>query len=287
MPRVPVGSAEAARIDAAVRQWRQGDVALEEHWFMHAADPRSALTPEAEVAEGNIQALTSEVRGLIVTTQSCDIVRPCTDRPYVELAPLIEVTPDELGHIQACRLPRFAYVPGLAHLRLVAHLDRTMTVEKAIIADWTRTGGLSSDDHVRAFSEALARKRQRHAFPDDFNAFVRKLTDRVARKHGKASDEGRALQNLREIRVQASPSWAATNVTLMFWFIRENSQATSEGKSWADLLDAWLKLVPADGRFEIVEGQVTTLDDLTAAEYVNSDRLDLDHVSNGAESGRR
>jgi hypothetical protein len=73
----------------------------------------------------------------------------------------------------------------------------------------------------------------------------------------------------------------------MFWFIRENSQVTFEGTSWADLLDAWLKLVPADGRFEIVDGQVTTLDDLTAAEYVNSDRLDLDHVSIGAGSGKR
>ena len=62
--------------------------------------------------------------------------------------------------------------------------------------------------------------------------------------------------------------------------------AARAGKSWADLLDAWLKLVPADGHFEIVDGHVTTLDDLTAAEYVNSDRLDLDHVWTGAESRR-
>jgi hypothetical protein len=222
-----------------------------------------------------------------MTTQSCDIVRPCTDRPYVEVSPLIEVTPEQLGQIKACRLPRFAYVPGLAHLRLVAHLDRTMTVEKAIISGWARTDGLSSDDHVRAFSEALARKRQRHAFPDDFNELVDKLARRVVHKHGKASDEGRALQSLREIRVQASPSWAGTSVSLMFWFIRENVQETFEGKTWAELLESWLRLVPARGRFEMVDGQVTSLDDLTAAEYVNSDRLDLDHVSAGAESARR
>jgi hypothetical protein len=283
MPRVLPDSAEAKRIDAAVRQWRQGDVALEEHWFVHAADPRIALTAEAEAAEGETQALTSEVQGLIVTTQSCDIVRSCTERPFVEVSPLVEVTPDDLRQIESGRFPRFAYVPLLKADRLVAHLDRTMTVEKAIVAGWARTTGLSSDEHIRVFAEALARKRQRAAFPDDFNPFARRLTDRVGRKHGRASDEGRALQSLREIRVQAAPSWAAASVSITFWFIREDLQPTFEGRNWADLLDGWLKLVPASGRFQEVDGQVATLDDLTAAEYVNSDRLDLDHLSIGTE----
>jgi hypothetical protein len=285
MPRVRAGSAEAERIDAAVRQWRQGDAALEEPWFVHAADPGIALTDEAEATEGEMQALIYEVPGLILTTQTCDISRCCTDRPYVEVSPLVEVTPEELVHIKACRRPQFAYVPELDHLLRVADLDRTMTVEKAIVAGWTRTEGLSSDEHVRVFSEALARKRQRHAFPDDFNDFASKLTERVLRKHGKASAEGRALQSLREIRVQAAPSWAAQSLNIMFWFIREDLQATFEGKSWAELLDAWLKLVPPRGRFENVHGQVTSLDDLTAAEYVNSDRLDLDRLSSGVGSG--
>jgi len=42
---------------------------------------------------------------------------------------------------------------------------------------------------------------------------------------------------------------------------------------------AWLKRVPAAGRFATVDGAVLTLDDLTARDYVESDPLDLDHLS--------
>jgi hypothetical protein len=45
------------------------------------------------------------------------------------------------------------------------------------------------------------------------------------------------------------------------------------------LLAKWLALVPAFGRYTVVEGQVTSLSRLTADEYVHSDPLDLDHLS--------
>jgi hypothetical protein len=40
-----------------------------------------------------------------------------------------------------------------------------------------------------------------------------------------------------------------------------------------------LKRIPATGRFTDVDGVVVTLDDLTARDYVESDPLDLDHLS--------
>jgi hypothetical protein len=39
--------------------------------------------------------------------------------------------------------------------------------------------------------------------------------------------------------------------------------------------------VPASGRFVQVDGQVATLDEMTAADYVFSDPLDLDFLSLG------
>lgn len=67
------------RIDAALREWRQGDLALGESWFVHVAngaEPLTALTALAAEAEGadGPSALTSEVPGLVVVTQTCDIV---------------------------------------------------------------------------------------------------------------------------------------------------------------------------------------------------------------------
>jgi hypothetical protein len=86
-------SDEAKRVDAALKEWRQGDLALDESWFVHVGDPAAPLSEAAAQAEAEgIQALTSETVGLVVVTQTCDIVRSCAVRPYVEVAPLMRVS---------------------------------------------------------------------------------------------------------------------------------------------------------------------------------------------------
>lgn len=272
-------SDETKRIDAALREWRQGDLALEEFWFVHVGDGAAPLTAAAAEASGGAQALTTEVLGLVVLTQTCDIVRSCVTRPYVEVAPLVRVSEDDLRQVKRGRRPAHATLPALEKDLLVADLDRIMTVEKSMVASWRRTPGFTRDADGRAFAQALARKRVRFAFPDDFTLLAKKLQARLGDKHDKNTDEGRGLRALREIRVCASPSWDAPSTEIFFWFIRDDADATFEGKSWADLLKDWLKLVPATGRFTSLDGQVATLQEMTAQDYVDSDPLDLDHLS--------
>ncbi|MCU0692926.1 MAG: hypothetical protein MUF54_16120 [Polyangiaceae bacterium] len=273
-------SDEAKRIDAALRHWRQGDLAFDESWFVHVGDAALPLSEAAAQAQdAGVQALTSEVMGLVVVTQTCDIVRACASRPYIEVARLVRVSEDELHNIKRGRRPAHATLPGLESNHLVVDLDRVMTVEKSIVATWKRTPGYTNDADGRAFAQALARKRVRFAFPDDFTAFARKLQVRLGDKHDRNTDEGRGLRALREIRVCATPSWDAPSIEIFFWFIREVDDADFEGKSWADLLMDWLKLVAPTGRFRTVEGQVVTLHDMTAENYVESDPLDFDHLS--------
>ena len=280
MATLSADSDEAKRTDTALQAWRQGDMALDESWFVHVGDPAMPLSETAAEARGSgAQALTSEVYGLIVVTQTCDIVRACTNRPYIEVAPLVQVTEDDWHTVKRGRRPAQATLASLEKALLVADLDRVMTVEKSIVAKWTRTPGTTDDADGRAFAQALARKRVRFAVPDDFTAFARKLQGRLGDKHDKNTDEGRGLRALREIRVRAAPSWDVPEVDLFFWFIRNPEDATFEGKTWPALLNGWLKLVPASGRFTNVEGQVVTLRDMTAEDYVESDALDLDHLS--------
>jgi hypothetical protein len=282
LPTLSRDSAEAQRIDTALQNWRQGDLVLGEQWFVHVGNPLQALTPAADEAGGTeILALPSEVPGLVVVTQTCDVVRACVDRPYVEVSPLVQLQAEELVNVERGRRPNLAALPALATGTLVVDLDRVMTVEKSIVASWHRTPGHVSDAEARAFAQALARKRARFAFPDDFTELVKKLHQRLGEKHGKSTDEGRGLRALREIRVQASPNWEATPVELFFWFVRTEADVTFEGKSWADLLALWLQLVRPSNRFASVEGQVVSLEDLSALEYVTSDLLDLDHLSMG------
>lgn len=221
--------------------------------------------------------------GFAVLTQTCDLVRRCDERPFVEIAPLLQLSEGDWRQAVRGRLPRFAVVAGLADQLFAADLDRVMTVEKAVIAGWVRIAGSRTDEEARAFALALARKRVRTAFPDDFVALVGPLQQRLIQKHDKNSDEGRALQSLREIRVRAAPAWDADEVELTFFFIREPSAHDFEGRPWDSLLDDWLSRVVAADRFIAVEGLVQTLDDLTARDYVESDPLDLGFLSDRPE----
>jgi hypothetical protein len=267
-------------IDTALSEWCQGDCVLGEYWFVYRFNPQRPLTSDsADVAQEETDLAESEVRGFAVVTQTCDIVRSCNERPFVEVVPLVEVHEQQLYEIQQSRRPQYAYVPGVAELNLVADLDRVMTVEKAVVAEWERKPGCLSDDEVRALGQALTRKRARFAFPDDFTDFARKLQKRLRDKHDKATEEGEALRALREIRVRAEPSWSSSEIRLIFWFIRDEEQSKFQGIGWEQFLERWLKLIPESGRYQNVEGSVVALEDMTAKEYVESDPLDLDHLS--------
>lgn len=266
--------------DAELAKWRQGDCVLGEHWFVHRLDVDNPLTDASRAAAAASSDLAeTEVAGLVVVSQTCDIVRASKDRSFAEVSPLVEVSPHDLTLIRKKKRPSYALVPALDSQRLVADLDRTMTVEKPVIARWKRVEGCRTDEEARDFAEALARKRKRFAFPDDFNALVKRLQARLVEKHGRESDEGRALRALREIRVQATPSWSDENIGLMFWFIAYSDNQGRDAAATPSHLETWLKLVTPTGRFRRIHGQIETLERLRASDYLASDQLDLDHLS--------
>jgi hypothetical protein len=88
--RIVVSGADAAdveRIEQALGEWRQGDATLDAGTFLvHLADKRAPLTGEARdaVARGEVDAtedvfeVLSPVEGVVVVSQSCDIVRQCS-----------------------------------------------------------------------------------------------------------------------------------------------------------------------------------------------------------------
>lgn len=270
---------QARAIDAVLAEWRQGDLALEETWFAHFGDPIRIAVSGSGRAAGGLQSIVSEVKGLVVVTQTCDVVRACAQRPFVEVSPLVEVDDNQAREIRKARRPRYVYVPATAGRKLVADLDRVMTVEKSVVATWRRTPGWSTDAEARAFAQALARKRARFAFPNDFVECVSRLRETILGKHDKRSEEGQALRGLREIRVSAGPSWDAASVSLMLWFIRDVDERRPDAVQWEAFVSAWLELVPPDGRFTAIHGVATTLEDMTAQDYVESDPLDLDYLS--------
>jgi hypothetical protein len=271
-------------VDVALQEWRQGDYVLGEQWFIHRFNPELPLTNQSTdaAAQGSEFAETPAL-GLVVLTQSCDIVRNSLDRPFIEVAPIVEVSEQHAHEIERGLRPQYAIIPALRNAWLVVDLSRTMTIEKGVMVKWRRRTGCQTDDERRRFASALQRKRARFAFPDDFSKFAQELLSRIRNKHDKQNDEGRALRALREIRVHAAPSWESAQVELMFWFIRNEDELDFEGNRWELLVEGWLRLIPASGRFTQANGVVVTLADLTAKDYVESDQLDLDYLSTRQE----
>ena len=160
-------------------------------------------------------------------------MKPCDKLAYVQMAALMSVDGDMLREVQACLRPQLAYLPGLSDRGVVADLEKVMTIEKSVLLAMPsdqRIRGLNSDEEVRNFAGCLSRKFSRFAFPDDFVAAVDQMRDRLVKKHGKDSDEGRTYRGLREIRVLASPSWDAAQPHLEFLFV-PNGDVSEEFRS--------------------------------------------------------
>lgn len=278
---------EIERINISLSKWRQGDAVLEEGnlFFLHLAELSCPLTLEAfELAqeqkdqEGGCFGVGSAVIGFAIVTQTCDIVRSCEKRPYVEVSPVVKVEPQFLREVRQLQRPGFAYLPNLANQNLVVDLDRTMTIEKSIVAQWVRIPGWIHDEDGRKFAEALARKRSRFAFPDNFVKAAQDLQKYLKKEHKRDKPEGAHLRALREIRVKASPSWDAEVVTLDFWFIKE-TEPEGHAPRWDKFVEDWIELFDQSGRFRIDLSVACWLEDMTARDYVDSDHLDLDQLS--------
>lgn len=278
---------EVAQINAAMENWRQGDFFLSEDlFFIHLADLARPLTSEAdEIASERIETgdtlevegVPSAVIGYVVITQTCDIVRDCKARSYVELCPLVEVEPSVVNQTRLLRRPAFAFVPGASDKNLIADLDRILTVEKSFLSKFDCTVGCRDDSERRVFADALARHRTRPAFPDDFNDCMRPVRDHLKKIHRGTDPEGLLIQSVGEIRVSASPNWDAEQISVFVWFIL-SPESASPSTDISPYVNKWLALFGASKRYDL-QAIVCRLEDMKASDYVGGDRLDLDQLS--------
>lgn len=277
-----------ARINAALNVWQQGDVTLDAGLLLiHLADKNCPLTREAretleqEPIEDNLFEVFSPVDGLVVVTQTCDIVKDCAKSEFIDVSPLVRVDDQRLQEIRKGRQIRYAYVPGVANQRLVADLERTMAVEKSVVAGWTRIPGCLTDDEVVAFAAALARKRQRFAFPDGFNSGLAKFKDRLkGRRKNTSTAEGQLVNALDCVRAFASSDWNASHVTVFFWFLLLPRQSIDFTEARL-VIKEWMKLITLPAPFALANPGYSLVEqrDMTAQEYLLSQPLDYDDLS--------
>lgn len=280
---------EIAQIDHQLQQWRQGDIVMSPDvptlHLAHMAAPgtdASELLAAQLAQEGedpSLVVVTTDTPGFMIVSQTCDLVRSCLDRPFVEICPLQMVAPAKLPMIRNGRQPRYVWCTGIGEADLAVDLEQVATIEKAALVRLAaeRREGTASAAEARALSEALGRKRSRAALPNDFTALMEPLQRRVIERYSKDTPEGRFLRAIREIRVRARPGWEADQPEIELLFLFDGDQALPQDSDdrASELLG---RLVPG-GRYAVVEGRALSLHALSAAEYLESDRLDLEHLS--------
>lgn len=271
-------------VNKCAKEWRQGDCVLGAFDFTYTADPRLVLTSELVVddefdIDGGPIAMQQKVIGYAIISQTCDIVKEATKAPFVEVAPLISVDDTQLKQIISKKLPRYVAVPVLINRRLVVDLDRSMTIEKPVLLSWQRISGCSSDIERRDFAGALARKKSRAALPDQFNKLLIGFREFCIKKYGKENDEGRALENIREIRVQPCSNWyfedSHPTTEVIFWFIYDNGSNLEHIESVVEKL---MSLIATHANYKM-RSNIVRYEEMSALDYITSDHLDYDQLS--------
>lgn len=282
----PEASAIPPSLELLLQDWQQGDVFFPDDLpFFHLASVAEPLTLEAKEAaapdasEDWLLFVPVKVPGLVIVTQTCDIVRAPEDRPYLEVAPLRALTTDVMNEVRRGERPQFAALPGLGATDLAADLDRVMTIEKSVllaIDPHQKVRGCPTDEAAANFGLALARKRSRFAFPDDFSASLARIQKRIRQKHAKGSSEGQLYEACREIRARARPNWTNPS-SVELWFLFD-AEARIPGDA-DDILEALAERFTPTGVFKEIALVAAALDAISAKLYLESYPLDLDHLS--------
>lgn len=301
-------------IDIALRSWQQGDVAAISN-FVHLAGPVGRPASEA-ADELSYTPIVTEITAVVILTQTCDLRYQSAKRPFLDVAPLVTLTPPTSDEARRGRRPAFASVPGAGETAF-ADLDRVMTIEKSALVGAKQTRGCPTTKELRDFGRAVARKHGRFAFPDDLTLSLVKFKDRLKEKHNKQGPEGRLLQVIDHIRVLAIPDWeegAATSVTLILifptgylpesdpdapvdptlidWvrldspeppdlaerFFQEHAAADKLFVLYA-LMDAWFELCEPQGTISEIAYELVGADELSIERAWATDSLDLDYLS--------
>jgi len=257
---------EAGEEQPILSDWRQGDFCL---------DDALEIPILGHDEEGPFFG-SAAGRGMIVISQSCDIVRRPEDRPQVQVAPLLEATEDELTAVLGKRRPRYATFDALAQCGLVADLDVVATVDKHVVAGWERSGGCTSEAERSEFAAALARHKHRFAFPDGFDAMIKDFRRWIERRAGKPNDAGNMIRAIDEIRVRCD-DWEAEPLELEFICILKGEPLPADRDAWEKPRAELASKVTAACPEAFV--RIVSKGELSLTEYQNSHFLDLDGLS--------
>lgn len=157
--------------------------------------------------------------GVVLISQTCDIVQSHRQRPTVQAAKLIQLRGTMAQEAADGRRPRFAAVPNEGG-SFFADLEVIGTIDKLVLVRLSNRKGVLGDYQVRSFAEAVGRRFSRFPFPDEVTEQTDALVKEVQGKYRKESSPlGQVLQQVLQLRLQANPRWDDPNAVVTLFVI--------------------------------------------------------------------
>ncbi|KSV60991.1 hypothetical protein N182_38085 [Sinorhizobium sp. GL2] len=268
-------SAELEELKTALALWRQGDFTISTGEF-----------PVAFLNENNvIEAGWDTVHGLVVVSQTCDIVNAVDLDDVVVVAPIVEVTDGLLEAIKFGTTTVGAVIENAILPTDVADLRYLATIRKSSLVKMERKEGFNSEQTRDVFVNALERRYGRFAFPDALSdGPVITIRNRAKSLRKKNSPKANVYKSLRSIRLAADPDFDTPGAKIQFLLVLNDLPhvfaeskdiiVELESQEQADRFN-W----PATFEKHSPLFRVVTMDSLSAREWDNSRHVDLDFIS--------
>lgn len=162
------------------------------------------------------------IKGCVLISQTCDIIREPNIIPNVSVCPLVEVSNNRIKEISGGRAPRFGLIPSLQN-NLAIDFSYIMNVSKELLIFWKPNIGFKSSLQLENFTKSLTNIYNRFAFPENFIELLSPIRKVIHNKHDKNSELGKALRSIRELRVLPYADWSETQcIPISFLVIIEN-----------------------------------------------------------------
>lgn len=262
--------------DEPLLEWKQGDFALNVGGFLFANTSASGEHFDAEEDESNIV-------GLIVISQTCDIVRRTGGRHFVSVCALTKRPDTEVREVMSGRRPYFAVVENTGET-VFADLRKVMSVSKDLVRTWERKEGFEAETGRVKFANSLERKFGQFAFPDDFDRAMHDFKQRVWKRHDKTNSlPGKVYRSLLQIRFKCEPDWDSQNKKIrVLAILREPQLREATREEIAEELETSLSKVvlPEDYSWSNNDLKfiLSTAKNLNAADFLGSRRADFDFL---------
>lgn len=241
-----------------------------------------------------------------VISQTCDLV---SARPWVQLAPIIDLPENRAGNARSGRQPRHIAVEQVGH-NSFTDLDEVLTIRKDEIVGLEVLLAPRSDEWRRTFGRAIGRYYSRAALADDINLQLEPILKYLRNKDGKQSAEGDLLGRvLSELRIMSDEDWTEATLLLILrdddlpgpeelvdqpsdrarfdgcappkiaGMIAQTPDPAERAGLWQLYAGLLAEKLGGGGPLEVVEGLAVPEHELTYRDLRTSDRIDLDYLS--------